>query len=143
MELIFAFALNNENIFGKKHFGDAEKFLIYKVNNDEIILYEEAENPFINFNEEQEHGSKLKAKAIIKFLKEKNVNVLVSRQFGRNIKRINSYFIPIIIYSDETNDAIQAINKHLHWIKDELKNSSGEYNLFTIKSGILKSKIKK
>ena len=142
MNLKFAFALSKNNVFEKKHFGDTDKFVIYEVKSDEIILVKEIDNPFYSIDEEKEHGSKLKAESIIKYLKEEGVNVLVSMQFGKNIKRINSHFIPIIIYSQETKEVIQVINKHLHWINNELNNSKKEaYSLFTIKSGILKSKI--
>ena len=142
MNLKFAFALSNDNTFEKKHFGDTDKFAIYEVKADEIILVKEIDNPFSSIDEETEHGSKLKAESIIKYLKEEGVNVLVSMQFGKNIKRINSHFIPIIIYSQETEEVIQVINKHLHWINNELNNDKKEaYSLFTIKSGILKSKI--
>jgi len=143
MDLKFAFALNKDNTFEKKHFGDTEKFAIYEVDTDKIVLIKEIDNPFYSIDEETEHGSKLKAESIIKYLKDDGVNVLVSMQFGKNIKRINSHFIPIIIYSQKTKEVIEVINKHLHWINNELNNSKKDaYSLFTIKSGILKSKIK-
>ena len=79
MNLKFAFAVNKENQFDKRYFGDA----------------------------------------IIKLLKGKDVNVLVSMQFGKNIKMVNEYFIPVIIYSETPEDTVNILNKHLHWIKDE------------------------
>ncbi len=54
-------------------------------------------------------------------LKAKGVKVLVSMQFGKNAKIINEHFIPIIIYSDQPEQVIDALNHHLHWISDELK----------------------
>ncbi len=77
------------------------------------------------------------------FLKEKDVGVMVSMQFGKNVKRINELFIPIIIYSENVHESIDVMNKHMHWILDEWNEKQTDYKLFTIKSGILKSVIKK
>ena len=139
----FAFALNTENQFEKKHFGDASQFHIYEIINDKLVLTTKEDNIFKSFDEKQEHGSKKKGSAIINFLKEKNVKIIVSKQFGRNIKMINKHFVPIIIYSKNPEDVIAIIEKHIHWIEDELKMENNSYKLFTIKSGIMKTRIKK
>ncbi len=139
MNLKFAFAVNKNNQFIKKHFGYADKYLIYKQIEDKIVLISEEINNFKLLDE----NLKNKADDIIKFLKNKEVNVLVSMQFGKNINIVNEYFIPIIIYSEKIENATDILNKHLHWIKDEWNNSSSDYKLFTIKSGILKSPIEK
>ena len=143
MGLRFAFAVNKNYQFEKKHFGDADKFLIYNEESDKIVLLSEEPNRFKLLDEEVEHGSKKKGKAIIEFLKEKNVNVLVSRQFGKNIKMINAHFIPVIITSEKPDEVIQILSRHLHWIKDEWKQDKSNFKLFTIKAGILKSAIEK
>ena len=39
MNLRFAFAVNNDNLFQKKHFGDADKYLIYRYNSSEMLEY--------------------------------------------------------------------------------------------------------
>jgi predicted Fe-Mo cluster-binding NifX family protein len=143
MNLKFAFAVNKENKFDKRYFGDADKYLIYEQLDNEMVLIGEEINNFKLFDEEHEHGSKKKGDAIIKFLKGKEVNVLVSMQFGKNIKIVNEYFIPIIIYSEKPEDTVNILNKHLHWIKDEWGKNKSNFKLFTIKAGILKSSIKK
>ena len=58
MDLRFAFAVNNENQFEKKHFGDADKYLIYQEESDKIVLLSEVLNHFKLLDEEVEHGSK-------------------------------------------------------------------------------------
>jgi len=143
MNLCFAFAVSEDNQFEKKHFGDADKYLIYKQDNDGIKLFSEEINKFKLLDEEVEHGSKEKGEAIIQFLKEKNVNVLVSRQFGKNFNRVNNHFIPVIISVDKPDEILEVLVKNLHWIKDELDNSTSRFNLFMIKSGILKMPFKK
>ncbi len=143
MRLRFAFAVNSENRFEKMHFGNAHKYLIYTLKSGKMILSSEEINHFKLLDEEHEHGSVRKGNAIIKFLKEKDVNVLVSTQFGKNINLVNKHFIPVIISLEQQDEIIGILNKHLHWIKDEWENKSSGFNLFTIKSGILKSSIDK
>lgn len=141
MNLRFAFAVNNDNQFERKHFGDADKYMIYQQYNDKMVLVSEEPNSFKLLDEEIEHGSKRKGKAIIDFLKEKNVNILVSQQFGKNIKLINEHFIPVIISSEKPDEVIRILTRHLHWIRDEWEHNKSNFKLFTIKSGILKSSI--
>lgn len=143
MDLRFAFAVNNDNQFVKKHFGDADKYLVYQQESDKIVLSSDEPNRFKLLDEKVEHGSKRKGKAIIEFLKEKNVNVLVSQQFGKNIQMINEHFIPVKISSEKPDEVIQILIRHIHWIKDEWKQNKSNFKLFTIKAGILKSSISK
>jgi len=143
MDLRFAFAVNDKNLVQKKHFGDSDKILIYELRDDKIMLISENPNPFKLMDEEVEHGSKKKGKAIIDFLVKENVNILVSQQFGKNIKLINEHFIPVIVYTENPDDVIQVLSSHIHWIIDEWQHNESNYKLFTIKSGILKSAIKK
>ena len=143
MDLYLAFAVSNDNQFERKHFGDAEKYLIYKYVSDGIVLVDEHPNIFKEMDEGHHHGSKKKGNAIIDFLKGKNVNVLVSQQFGKNIRMINEHFIPVKISLEKPDKVIQIINGHIHWIKDELQHGKSGFKLFTIKSGILKSSIEK
>ena len=141
MRLRFAFAVNDENKFEERHFGGADRFLIYTLEANKMVLSCEEINNFKLLDDEHEHGSIRKGNAIIKFLKEKDVNVLVSKQFCKNINLLNEYFIPVKITLEQQDEIVDILNKHLHWIKDEWKNNSSGFKLFTIKSGILKSSI--
>jgi len=143
MKITFALALNNEGVFEKKHFGDTDRFAIYQFENHELTFKEEVLNTFKSMDEVQEHGSKKKGNAIISFLKEKGVSVLVSKQFGRNIKMVNQHFVPVIIAEDEPSHAVEVLQKHMNWFKDELQNRKTNYMLFHIKNGILKMHVKK
>lgn len=143
MNLRFAVAVNNDLKFERMHFGDADRYLIYTPESGKMILLSEEINKFRLLDEEIEHGSKRKGNAIIKFLKEKEVNVLVSTQFGKNIKMVNKHFIPVKVPLKHPDEIITISNKHLHWIEDEWKNNKSDFKLFTIKSGILKSSVDK
>ena len=143
MSLRFACAVNKDNQFVRKHFGDADKYIIYELRDEGMEQISEEINQFKTLDEKHTHGSVKKGNAIIKFLKEKKVNVLVSMRFGKNIKLINEHFIPVQISLKHPAEVILILNKHLHWIADEWENNESNYKLFTINSGILKSSIEK
>lgn len=141
MEIKFAFALNNEHVFEKKHFGEAETFGIYQTSGNRLILSEMIQNPYRNIDETGQHGLTQKGHAIAEKLKEKDVNILVSMQFGKNIRVVNQIFVPVIIEEEKPENVIHILEKHLDWLKDELENKPGNFMLFTIKNGIFKSQI--
>jgi len=143
MKLRFAFAVNNENRFENMHFGDAYKYLIYTLEANKMILSSEEINSYKLLDEEHEHGSQRKGNSIIKLLKEKDVNILVSTQFGKNIRLVNKHFIPVKISLEQQDEIINILIKHQRWIMDEWKHNTSGYKLFTIKSGILKTPIDK
>jgi predicted Fe-Mo cluster-binding NifX family protein len=138
----FAFAVNQLNTFEPQNFGNADKFLIYEwVNNDFHFLKEEA-NRFKDLDDDPVNGSERKGKAIIAFLKNLDINVLVSIKFGKNIQMVNTSFIPVIVSSETPEEVKLVVKKHIKWIDDELINRPEQYKLFTIKNGILKTAIK-
>ena len=139
----FAFAVNEQNQFHKKHFGDADKYLIYELVDDQFIDISEEVNIFKDIDEVETHGSKKKGDAIIHFLKEKGVRVLVSQQFGKNIKMVNQHFVPVIVTINNVDKTKQELLKQIKWLKDELTIKRDNYMLFKIGSGAVKSKIDK
>lgn len=140
-DIKLALAVSHSNLFESRHFGDADKYLIYKWNNGKAVLQDEMVNKFQNADEDEQHGSRKKGEAIITLLKKQDVKVLVSRQFGKNIKLVSRSFVPVIVQTETPNEAIEVMEKHIHWIEDELINMTEGYHLFTMKSGILKSGI--
>ncbi|MBN2612463.1 MAG: hypothetical protein JXB00_12970 [Bacteroidales bacterium] len=139
----FAFAVNHEGVLQQKHFGDADKYLIYEWANNDMVFLNEINNAAKDYDEEQEHGSRKKGMAVSELLKNEGVKVLVSKQFGRNIRIVNNHFIPVIVYFEDPDESVPVFKKHIKWIVDELKNMPEEYKLFTIKEGVMKSIIKK
>lgn len=138
----FAFAVNKDESFELKHFGDADKYLIYEFFEGEFKLITEQQNTLKLLDESPNHGSKDKGNAIIKLLETNKVNVLVSRQFGPNIKMINQHFVPVIIHGDQLSVIREVLTKRINWIEDELNNNKKGYKLFSINKGILKRSIK-
>ncbi len=138
-----ALAVDRKGHLIAKHFGDADKYLIYEISSKGMIFLKEEINPYKNLDEEIEHGSLRKGSAIMDLLESLGVLVLVSRQFGKNIQLVNRLFIPVIVYSEEPAEVLDTICKHIKWIEDELKKNSGAYRLFTVKKGIIKKAITK
>jgi len=137
MDLIFAFALNNENQFEASHFGDAYKYAIYKQDDNQIIFIKE----IVNIHRKGAHGDSKKGNSIITFLEEEGVNVIVSREFGKNIIMVNKHFIPVLISSENPDKVVEILQNKLHWILDEWNSSSSNFKLFKIKSSVLKLKV--
>ena len=137
----FAFAVSHSKQFEPTHFGDADKYLIFEWNGSELEKQDELINEFKSLDENRKHASKEKGNSIIQLLQEKRLQVLVSKQFGPNIKLINQYFIPVIMDKETIDDALVAIKRHIVWIEDELSNNQHGYKLFTIKNGVLKTVI--
>ena len=56
---------------------------------------------------------------------------------------VNQHFVPVIIAENDHNIAVEVLQKHMNWFKDELQNRKENYMLFHIKNGILKMHVKK
>ncbi|GET23073.1 NifB/NifX family molybdenum-iron cluster-binding protein [Prolixibacter denitrificans] len=136
--LRFAFAVSQGHAFEKKHFGEAEQFLIYEYKDDELTLIDEYRNPFIRPEEHYTHGSSRKGKAIISFLKELDIDVLVARQFGRNLHMVREHFIPVIISATCIGEVTEVLLKHIFWLMEERRKVDNHYGLYQINLGILK-----
>jgi predicted Fe-Mo cluster-binding NifX family protein len=141
MKITFAFALNNHGFFEKKHFGESDKFALYSFKKNKLTFLEELPNTFQKLEEEEIHASQKKGKEISDFLKEKEVKVLVSKQFGKNLKMVNQHFIPVIISEENPEEVTKILERNINWIQDELKNRKTDFMLFRIKTGVLKMAI--
>lgn len=138
----FAFAVNEDNCFVPKHFGEADKYLIYEFADGAFRLLKEQNNLFKTMDEEAVHGLKKKGNSIINLLKGEGVKILVSQQFGQNIKMVNSHFIPVIIRDQTLNEVFPILSAKIEWLLEELELKPAEYRLFTVTKGILKCVVK-
>lgn len=136
-----AVAADQKNKIKATHFGEADKYLIYEINDGIPLFQNEMINLHKNLDEEIEHGSVRKGSAIMELLKTAGVKVLVSRQFGKNIQIVNRFFIPVIVDSGEPEIVLDSIVRHIRWIEDELESNPGSYKLFILKKGIIKKGI--
>ena len=92
--MVVAIAINSDGEVNNNHFGDAMGFLIYDVSALKCDFKCEIANELKDFDEE--HGSSEKGKRIVKVLQENNVEVVVSKQFGQNIRIVSKHFIPVV-----------------------------------------------
>lgn len=136
----FAFAVDTEGEFISRHFGDADKFSIYELQENKISFIGEEINQFKNLDESKEHGSSEKGKAIVQFLQNLKIQILVSKQFGKNIQFIEKYFVPVIVYEHSLSETVDLLNKNYDLIGRELSKQSENFNLLTLKDGKLESK---
>jgi predicted Fe-Mo cluster-binding NifX family protein len=138
-----AFAVNADGRFEEKHFSHAEKFMIYEWANSELFLLDEASNAFKIFDADQTDVSSGNCVSITDLLKKRNVSVLVSRQFGKNIQMVKHLFVPVIINSETPEEVVSILKRHMRWIEEELNRKPLEFKLFYINRGIFKKDIRK
>lgn len=70
-------------------------------------------------------------------LKDSGAVIVVSKQFGKNIKIINNYFIRVIIYNEDRDSTLHILYQNINVLADELQNKTSAYNTFIIKNGLL------
>jgi predicted Fe-Mo cluster-binding NifX family protein len=123
--MIIACATNEGSKFVTCHFGEAEKYYIYDLNEKGYILLAVIDN---NTGEEDEgvHADVKKAKGITGLLKESSVQVVITKVFGPNIKRIVNHFVPIIASSDNVEDGLNALVTNYSKINELLVKNSGD-----------------
>jgi len=136
-----AFAVNRRGMFEKRHFGDADKFLIYEMKERTVHLVEEVDNQDKLLFTDNKHGDPEKGKAIISFLNQNKVDVLVSQQFGRNIKMIIQHFVPVLITKETPEEVANILLRHIKWLEDELTDHKNNYRPLQLYQGILKHTI--
>jgi len=103
--LIGAFGTDDGKTFTNRHFGDSNKFDIYEISSESVKFIKQINN---NSVEEKVHADPKKAGSISKMLKSQGVQVVFSKQFGPNIKRIRKKFV-CVKSSDENIKALQEI----------------------------------
>lgn len=143
MKIRFALAVNKQNKFERKHFGVADKFVVYEWFGDDFSLISELPNTFKSNEEPHVHGSKKKGNDIINYLQQAGVRVLVSVQFGKNIQVVNKHFALVKTSSKTARDVLGLLAKYMKWIEDELLSEPENYKLFDIRNGVVKSSVKK
>lgn len=91
--LTVAVATDDGKSFIDRHFGDAEKYYIYRLTAGSFEFLKKIAN---TTEEERRHADPVKAKGVTGMLKAENVQVAVSKVFGPNIKRIKKKFVCVV-----------------------------------------------
>ncbi len=117
-----AFATDDGKSFIKRHFGDAEYFLICEITEDNYRLINKIAN---STEEERTHADPDKARGIAEILVKENVNTAVSFAFGPNIKRIRKKFVCVLVDDIPIETAVRTIRENLQVIEGEWLKGEG------------------
>lgn len=134
-----ACATNDGKNFIKEHFGRAEKYLIFEINENDF-LNKKSEKKIIDLNnfdkffklidevrnipfEEKMDGDPEKAKTISQLLKPLGVSVLVNKAMGPNIVRMRKQFVCVITNINDIKETLIKID--LEQLINELKKPEG------------------
>ena len=116
-----AFATGDGESFTNQHFGDNNYYDIYDIY--DITVSESKFIKRINNTtttiEEKTHADPGKAMGITSLLKKENVQVVVSKVYGPNIKRIRKHFVCILINSNSISNSLNIIMENSKVILDE------------------------
>lgn len=126
MKLLVAFATDNGKTYMDRHFGDAEYYYIYEITKNDYLHKKTISNVNI---EEEGHADPKKAKGITSLLKQENCNVVVSKIFGANIKRIRKQFVCIMMNDNDILDSINMIKSRYDEIVNELNKGEERLHL--------------
>lgn len=118
-EIIGAFATDNGTDFINRHFGDAKKYLIYKISSSSAEYLETIKNTVDEEEEESEHGDKKKAGGITALLMQKGVKMTVAPVYGPNLGRIKKKFISVIVKEKSIEKALIQVQEYFDQITEE------------------------
>jgi len=126
--LVVAFATLDGTTLPKEHFGEARQYEIYRITADSTTKLESVINPRDSSqhgkeshqHHHQHSGNTAKGAGIGRMLGEHNVQVMVSRAFGPNIKRMRERFVPVKVDTIDLSASISLLQRHWdavqsHW----------------------------
>ncbi|MFO7810175.1 MAG: NifB/NifX family molybdenum-iron cluster-binding protein [Candidatus Delongbacteria bacterium] len=116
MNFRIAFATDNGKNFVGSHFGDAQRFDIYELDENNLKFLKTIRNTVEN---SPDHADEKKAGGISDLLLKENIQVAVSKIFGPNIKRIKSHFVCVIVRSEELSDCFDILKNNIFLLKEE------------------------
>lgn len=140
LRLRFALAIDQEGTIKTQHFGAAENFILFEFKEGVVKIIDTIENPHqhgSHSNSPSDHQAKHghKASFLIPFLKEQGVQVLVSNQFGSNIRKVIEHFV-VVLSSQKTKEGIfQEIHDQFEVIKKEWMEHSNRHHIIRFKEG--------
>ncbi len=122
-----AFATDNGKTFMGRHFGDAEYYYIYEIDDKNAEFIKKISNT--TEEEEDVHADPKKAKGISNLLLEENISVVVSKIFGPNIKRIKKKFVCIVVKDEELDVGIRKVCESIGKIYEEWEKGEDRKHL--------------
>ena len=126
-----AFATDEGKIFMNRHFGDAKYYDVYNIDENSSSFIKRITNT-TEEDDEEIHADPKKAKGVINLFKEDNIQVLVSKVFGPNIKRIKKKFVCILMNDSSISESIKKIQESIQ-IVDKEWNKGEERSYINLK----------
>ncbi len=130
MEFIAAFSTDDGKTYVDKHSGDARFFDVYKISEKEAVFLKRIKN---TAPEEKKHADPEKAKGIGRLLRQEGVQVLVSKVFGPNVKRIKKQFVCIMMNDAAIAESLKKLQEKLPAIRAEWE-AGEERNILNFKN---------
>ena len=121
-ELILAIATDDEKHFIKRHFGDARIYLIYQLDESGWVFLKKVLN---ESEEEKMHADPVKAGSITGILKTEGVQVLASKAFGPNIKRMIRKFVCVLVPDESIESGMDSIKRNYSSILEKWEQGDG------------------
>lgn len=128
MAIKVAFATDDGKTFMDRHFGDAEYYDVYEISETDS----EFKKRIINTTEEDDesiHADPEKAKGVTSLFKGENIQVVVSKVFGPNIKRIKNKFVCILMNDSSILESIRNIQQNIYIVDNEWSKGEGRNHL--------------
>ena len=113
-----AFATGDGESFTNQHFGDNDYYDIYDITASESKFIKRINNTTTTI-EEKTHADPGKAMGVTSLLKKENVQVVVSKVYGPNIKRIKKHFVCVLMDSNSISNSLIIIMENSKVILDE------------------------
>jgi ubiquinone/menaquinone biosynthesis C-methylase UbiE/predicted Fe-Mo cluster-binding NifX family protein len=129
-----AFAVNEEMQLPDSHFGDASHFDIYQWENNTLKHIETIPNKPQKDNVPHQHGDAEKGEAIVDLLQQHHVNVIVAKQFGKNMMRVKKHFLPVLVDSSNLEDSKNNVVLHIKPILEHLNNDMEGHNPLSLRN---------
>lgn len=112
--LIIAVATVDGDSMPKGHFGEAARFDLYRVGPataERLRTIANRHAPEDHHDHADDEGAR-KAAGIGRLLRGEGVQVLVSRAFGPNIRRMRRNFLPVVVGGTRVDEAVAAVQAH-------------------------------
>lgn len=124
--MIIAIATDDGKNLIKRHFGDANQYLLYDIKETGSVFLKKIDNA-IEVKEDETHGDPRKSKSVQDLLGVENVRIVANRAFGANIQRIKKHFVCVVSSENTVSETLDLCRRnfrriHSEWEKGESRN---------------------
>ncbi len=127
--ITIACATNDSVHFIPEHFGEAESYAVYEVDDNSYHYMYSIRNTSEEYENHDHHGDAVKAKHVMMMLKTAKVQVVMNKAFGPNINRIKITFLPVITTEERITDGLEVLMKNMKAIEEEIKKGNEKKHL--------------